>query len=253
MKIHETAIVDSAAKISSSAEISAYSIIGENVVIGENVKIGPYTVVERNTTIGDDTFIASHATIGVLPQEVSHENMDTSLEIGKNCKIFNGANISRGSEAGVGKTVIGDDTIIMSFAHIGHDCIIGNNVTITVGVALGGHVQIDSYAYLSPPTQMHQYSRIGTCALVFGRVTKDVPPFAICDNGRLSGINRVMMIKKGISKSSIGTIKKAYNIYLNKKYLKNEAMEKVKNMEPIPELKEFIAFVEKEGTRGSIR
>jgi UDP-N-acetylglucosamine acyltransferase len=171
--------------------------IAPSAILGEGVSIGPYVVIEEHVVIGDDTYIASHAVIhscvrigarnrihphavlGGEPQDLSFSGRETWLEIGDDNIIRECVTVHRATDSSA--TIIGSGCYLMAYAHVAHDCRIGNRVTLTNGVTLGGHVQIGERAMLGGLVPVHQFVRIGAYAMVGGNTTvrKDVLPFSL--------------------------------------------------------------------------
>jgi UDP-N-acetylglucosamine acyltransferase len=165
--------------------------------------------------------------------------------IGKNNVIREYVTIHSSSGAGQ-VTSIGDNNFFMAFAHVAHDCDIKNNVVLCNGVLVAGHVQISDWAFLSGYVGVHQFVRIGRCAMIGGltRVTQDVPPFMmVVGNSRVWGLNMVGLKRRGFSLKDIGEIKKAFQIIYRDKLSQANAMERLKNIES-PLIKEIADFVE---------
>ena len=142
--IHKTAIIDSKAKISKNVKIGPYSVIGPNVEIGENTEIHSHVNISGYTIIGKNNKIYPFASIGNDPQDLKYEGEKTNLNIGDSNKIREYVTINPGTKGGGGLTKIGNNCLFMVSAHIAHDCIIGNYVTLSPGVKCNGNVIIEA-------------------------------------------------------------------------------------------------------------
>ena len=201
MKIHETAIIHSKAIIDDSVEIGPFCIIDENVKIDSGTRIMPYVHILPYTTIGKNNTIFQGSTIGGLPQDLKFNNEKTSLIIGDNNTIREYCTINRGTEAS-GKTVIGNDCLLMAYVHIAHDCIVENKVILANGVQLGGHSEIHYHATVGGITPVHQFCKVGQHAFIGGGrlVLQDVPPFILANGEPLqyAGINSIGLIRRNL-------------------------------------------------------
>ncbi len=217
--IHATAIIDPAARIGANVSIGAYSVIGGGVEIGEGTTIGPHVVIEGTTRIGRDNRIFQFASVGAIPQDKKFGGEDSELVIGDRNVIREFVTLNRGTADGGGATRIGNDNWIMAYAHVAHDCTVGNNTVFSNNATLAGHVTVGDYAILSGFAGIHQFCRIGAHAFVgMGcLVNGDVPPFVMVasDYGRPRGINSEGLKRRGFDADRIAAIKRAYRtLYL---------------------------------------
>ena len=146
VSIHPTAIVAKGAEFGKDVVIGPHAMVGPKVLLEDGVKIGARALVEGRTFVGKNTAIYSSATVGVAPQDLKYAGEDTTLTIGENNTIREYVNISIGTEGGGGKTIIGDNNLIMVYSHIAHDCRIGSHCIFANGVHLAGHVVVEDYA-----------------------------------------------------------------------------------------------------------
>jgi UDP-N-acetylglucosamine acyltransferase len=252
-KIHPTAIVDPNAKIGADVEIGPFSIVGSHVTIGENTIVQSHVVMESNITIGRGNFIGHGAIIGAPPQDVSFSpERKTKVEIGNNNIIREYCTIHRGSPDG-SVTKIGDKNFLMAGAHIGHNCLIGNNVIIANNCLLAGHVRVDDGAFLGGGSTFHQFMRIGRLVMVQGSSAfgKDLPPFVVAaERNYVFGLNIVGLRRAGFSASDRDEIKEAFKlIYLNGLNT-SQALEKAATMSFSALAREFLDFVAAANKRG---
>jgi UDP-N-acetylglucosamine acyltransferase len=217
--ISKTAIIDSNVKIGKNTKIAHGVILRGNVVIGDNCDIKEYTVIEGNTTIGDNNQIFHHCVIGVDAQALNFDPSTAKLVIGNNNTIRELSVIHTG---GIDKdhkaTIIGDNNLIMSQTHIGHDCVVKNNVIISSGTAFAGHVVVEDGAILSGQCGVHQFVHIGAYSMSGGgaMIDRDIAPFSICAGNRakMRGLN-LIGLRRGKFKSDIKILKQAYQLILN--------------------------------------
>ena len=170
--------------------------------------------------------------IGELPQDMKFSGEKSMVKIGDETIIREFVTIHRGTNVR-GETTIGNNVILMAYAHVAHDCVVGNNVTMTNLATLGGHVEIDDWAMLSGGVMVHQFVRIGAHAFIGGlfRVSQDVPPFvmAVGEPLKYGGINSVGLRRRGFSSKDRINIKHAYRFYFRSGLKPSEAIEKIKS------------------------
>ena len=251
--IHKTSIIDKNAKISKTAKIGSYSIIGSNVEIGDEVEIHSHVNIVGNTKVGKGTKIFPFASIGTVPQDLKYKGEANSLEIGENNTIREYVTINPGTEVGGGKTVIGNNCLLMISSHIAHDCNIGNNVVIANNVPLGGHVTIEDSVVIGGNSAVQQFTRIGRLAMIGGMtgVLKDVIPFGLSFGNRnyLRGINLIGLKRKKYDYKKIMELDEAFKkIFSSKNLHKN--LSKINGEYKENDLvKEVINFIEQDKKR----
>jgi UDP-N-acetylglucosamine acyltransferase len=252
-KIHPTAIVDPDAKIGESAQIGPFSIIGPRVTIGENTIVQSHVVIEAEVAIGRGNFIGHGAIIGVPPQDVSFSpEGNTKVEIGDDNNIREYCTIHRGSPDG-SATKIGDKNFLMSGAHLGHNCVIGNDVLIANNCLLGGYVRVDDGAFLGGGSTFHQFMHIGRLVMVQGSSAfgKDLPPFVIAaERNSVFGLNTVGMRRARLSANDRDEIKEAFKLVYLSGLNTSQALEKAATMTFGASAHEFLDFVASSKKRG---
>lgn len=251
MSIHPTAIISSAANVHPSVTVGAYSVIEDGVTIGAGSTVATHVRISGPTTLGDNNVIDSFVALGGAPQDLGYKGEPTELIIGNDNWIREYASIHRGTIKGGGKTRLGNNIMVMAYAHIGHDCIIGDHVIIVNAAHLSGHTEVGERATVGGLTGTHQFSRIGTFAFIGGgsAVSKDVPPFAMVTGERgqmrISGLNKVGLRRNGMKRETISQIEAAYRILFHTpELLHNEALDKAEQelggCEAVDELISFI-------------
>jgi UDP-N-acetylglucosamine acyltransferase len=213
--IDATAIIHPDAKLHSDVSIGPYSVIGANVSIESGTTIDSHVVINGPTKIGSNNKIFNFCSLGGDPQDKKYQGEnDSILEIGENNTIREYVSINRGTADGGGKTIIGDSNWIMAYAHIAHDCIVGNNTIFANNVTLAGHVIIDDFVILGGFTGVHQFCRIGSYSFsaISSVIVKDVPPYVLVsgNTAKPSGLNREGLIRHGFDSGSINILRKAY-------------------------------------------
>src|SRR5437773_8875052 len=252
-KIHPTALVDPNAQIGAEVEIGPFSIIGPQAVIGEKTIVQSHVVIEGEVTIGSGNFIGHGAIIGAPPQDVSFSpERRTRVEIGNDNIIREYCTIHRGSPEG-SATKIGDKNFLMAGAHIGHNCLIGNNVIIANNCLLAGYVRVDDGALLGGGSTFHQFMHIGRLVMVQGSSAfgKDLPPFVIAaERNSVFGLNVIGLRRAGFSADDRDEIKAAFKLLYMSGLNISQALEKAAAMEFGAAAREFFAFVAPARKRG---
>ncbi len=241
------AYIHPGAKIATNVVIEPFTTIHNNVTIGSGTWIGSNVTIMEGARIGKNCRIFPGAVISAIPQDLKFEGEDSLAVIGDNVTIRECATINRGTKA-YGKTVIGDNCLIMATAHVAHDCIIGNDVIIVNGVTLAGHVQIGEYAIIGGLAGVHQFIHIGKHAMISGGslVRKDVPPFVKAAKEPLSyiGINSIGLRRRGFSSEKINEIQNIYRILFQKNNNVSQASRILEaELDASPERDEVLTFI----------
>ena len=217
--VSNLAHVNPNARLADNVTVEPFAYIDENVEIGEGTWIGPNATVLYGARIGRNCRIFPSAVISGIPQDLKFRGEDTTAEIGDGTTIREAATVNRGTAA-AGKTIIGANCLVMAYAHIGHDCIVGDNCILGNSSGLAGEVKVDDWAILSAGTLVHQFARIGGHVIIGGgsKVRTDVPPFIKADRDPLIylGLNTVGLTRRGFLKERIDNIHNIYRaIYQN--------------------------------------
>jgi UDP-N-acetylglucosamine acyltransferase len=256
--IHPTAIVSGSARFNTEVSIGPYAIIGDDVEIGSGTWIGPHVVINGPAHIGKNNKIYQFSSIGDDPQDKKYSGeADSYLHIGDNNVIREFCSINRGTSAGGGKTVIGDDNWIMAYVHIAHDCNIGNHTIFANNATLAGHVTIENFVVLGGFTGVHQFCRMGrhSFSAISSVITKDVPPYVIVagNTAKPYGLNREGLKRRGFDTETITRLRKAYNILYREGRMLEQALEELESQAQFSdEVKHLLDFI-KETKRGIVR
>jgi UDP-N-acetylglucosamine acyltransferase len=212
--IHPTAVVDPAAQIGDGVTIGPYAIVGAGVTIGADTGIGPHVVLEGITTIGARCRFTGQSSIGTPPQDLKYQGGPTRLEIGDDNIVREFVTINRATEHGGGVTRVGNHGMFMAYAHVAHDCIIGDHVVMANAATLAGHVTIEDHAIVGGLVAIHQFVRIGESAILGGgaMVTLDIAPYCMAagDRAALQGLNLIGIKRRGFSTQTIQALRAAY-------------------------------------------
>lgn len=213
-RIHPTAVVAAGAELGDGVVIDAYAVIGPQVRLGAHCWVGPHAVIEGDTSLGARNRVFQFASVGGIPQDLKFRGEPSRVEIGNDNQIREHVTINRGTTGGGMVTRVGDGCLFMTQSHVPHDAIIGNNVVLANGVALGGHVRVDDYAIVGGLAGVHQFVHVGESSLCAAgaMVSQDVPPFCMVagDRARLHGLNLVGLQRRGFSDDTIRALKRAY-------------------------------------------
>ncbi len=251
--IHQTAIIDSKAKLHKNVKVGPYSVIGANVEIDENTEVQSHVSIVGNTKIGKNNKIYPFASIGNDPQDLKFQGERTKLEIGNNNKIREYVTINPGTTGGGGKTKIGNNCLFMVSAHIAHDCFVGDHVILANNVPLGGHVYIENNVIIGGNSAVQQFTRVGRSAMIGGMcgVVRDIIPYGIAHGNRskLEGLNLIGLRRKNIPNKDIMILNNAY-----KEIFKNENLtENLNNLNAELRKHELVSevlnFIEKDKKR----
>lgn len=254
-RIDPHAIVAPGARIGAGVKIGPFCRIGENVVIEDDVILHSHVVIDGHTRIGAGTEIHPFTALGTPPQHLRYKGEPTRLEIGPGCDIREQVSVHRGTALGDGVTRIGKGVMLMSQAHIGHDCILGDHVIVAGGAALAGHVSVGDHALIGGLAAVHQFVRIGARACISGSaaVPLDLIPFGMaCYNPAvLKGLNVVGLKRAGFSRQVLHTLRAAYRaLFLDDGPAFRERIDPVAGrFADSPEVGEIIAFLRAEARR----
>ena len=254
--------------------ISPLACVSENALIGKDVTIGPFVTIDENVVIGDGSIIDSNAVIhsgarigkhchihsgavvSDIPQDLKFKGEDSLAIIGDNTSIREFVTIHRGT-ASKGKTVIGNNCLIMAYCHVAHDCELGNNVIMSNQVQLAGEVVVGDFAVLGGGALVHQFTHIGKHVMLQGGslVNKDLPPYIMAGRYPISyeGVNSVGLHRRGFSEDQINKIQQVYRVLYLSRLNNTEALAKVIAEVPqSPERDDIVNFV-KASKRGIVR
>ncbi|MGP8217726.1 MAG: acyl-ACP--UDP-N-acetylglucosamine O-acyltransferase [Bacteroidia bacterium] len=246
--ISPLAYVKEGAVIAESAVIEPFAVVHENTVIGEGTVVESHAVIMSGARIGKNCRIFPGAIISSIPHDLKFVGEDTTVEIGDNTTVREYASINRGTKANW-KTVIGSNSVIMCYAHIGHDCVLGDYVLIGGFCALAGHVIIEDYAILEGYTGVQQFVKIGAHSFLAAtsKVRKNIPPFVKGAREPLSyiGVNTIGLSRRNFAPETIKQIEDIYRILYVKGVSTANAIKQIET--EIPDSKEkahIIKFIQ---------
>jgi len=248
MKVHESAVIEGDVEIPEDVEVGAFTVIQGNVKIGRGTKIGNRVTIKGNVTIGENCKIYDGAVIGEEPQHLKYEGEPSSVEIGNRVVIREFVTVHRGTRLDKMKTVIKDEAMLMAYAHVAHDCVVGRGVIMANCATLGGHVEVGDYAFIGGLSAVHQWARVGAYAMVGGLtgVSLDVPPFTVASgqHAKLYGVNAVGLKRRGWPEEKIRLLKKVYRLLFRSSLPLSEAVKQAeKEFGEVPEVKLLLDFI----------
>lgn len=254
--IHPLSNVHPEARIAATATVEAFTSISQDVEIGEGTWIGPHVTIFDGARIGKNCKVFPGAVISAIPQDMKYNGEKTFVEIGDNTVVRECVTINKGTSA-FGKTIIGNDGLIMAYSHVAHDCRIGNNVILVNYVGLAGEIEIGDYAILGGMAGVHQFVRIGAHTMIQGgsKVGKDVPPFVTAgrDPIRFEGLNLIGLRRRGFSEELIEEIHEIYRYVYQRGFNTSQALERIESELAGNGERDMIVSFIRESRRGIIR
>ncbi len=251
--ISPLAYVDPNAKLGKDVEVEPFACIYGDVEIGDGTWIAPHAVIKDGARIGCNCKIHSGAVIASIPQDLKFKGEYSTAVVGDRTMVRECATISRGTSAR-GVTTVGSDTLIMAYAHVGHDCVVGNHCILVNNVSLAGEVEVGDWAILGGHCAVHQFSKIGEHVMVSGGtlVNKDIPPYVICAHSPNSfvGLNIVGLRRRGFTADQIREIQDISRILYQSGLPYSKGMEMVESTIPQSELRDKIVGFIRSSSRG---
>ncbi|MEG1956072.1 MAG: acyl-ACP--UDP-N-acetylglucosamine O-acyltransferase, partial [Mucinivorans sp.] len=235
------------AKLGIGVIVEPFAYIASEVTIGDNTWVGPHATILDGAIIGHNCKIHSGAVVSGIPQDLKFRGEKSTAIIGNNTTIRECATINRGTAAR-GETTVGDNCLIMAYVHIGHDCVVGNNVILVNRVSLAGEVQVDDWAILGGHTAVHQFCKIGAHAMVSGgsMILKDVTPYIKAGHYPLTyvGINAIGLRRRGFTTEHIAGIQDMCRILFQSSMIYSAACDKIEQeIAPSQYRDEMVNFV----------
>jgi UDP-N-acetylglucosamine acyltransferase len=246
--IDRRAVVHDGARIGEDVYIGPYCVIGEDVTIGDRCRLESHVVVEGPTELGPDNRVSPMASLGGPPQDRKYGGERTSLRIGPGNRIREFVTMNRGTAGGGGLTTVGGENLIMAYAHIAHDCHVGNRTIFANAATLAGHVEVGDDATVGAFSAVHQFCRVARHAFIGGGsiVTRDALPWVLTVGNRAksSGLNVVGLKRAGYPAATIRALKHCYTQLFRSKMLLDEAIRQVEEESGhVEEVRYFLEFV----------
>jgi len=256
-RIHATALVDPQARLAADVEIGAFTIVGPHVTIGSGTVIGPHVVLTGHTTLGTRNRVFQFASIGDIPQDRKYGGEPTATVIGDDNVIREYVSIHAGTAQDRGMTTIGNSNLLLGYAHIAHDCAVGDFTTFSNNAQLAGHVTIGDWVTLGGFTGVHQFCRVGAHAMIAAGaiVLQDVPPFVTAAGypAKPAGTNNEGLRRRGFTAADILAVRRAYKTLYREGLKLDDAKAALTDAAvAAPALAPLVAFLAEPG-RGLIR
>ncbi len=254
--IHPTAVIDPSARLGENVEVGAYSVIGRGVSLGDGCVLANHVSISGPTSIGSENHFFPFCSIGQRSQDLKYEGEPTFLEIGNKNSFREFCTVNRGT-AQNSRTLIGHENNFLAYAHVAHDCTVGNHTIFSNNGTIAGHVIVEDYAVIGGLSGVHQFCRIGTHAILGGctKIVQDVVPYMIADGNpaELRGLNQIGLERRGFSTEDLRTLREAYRLLCRSNLNVKQAVEAMrKDLTDSPHLQHLVAFIES-SKRGVVR
>lgn len=254
--MNSLSVIHPEAIIGKNVTIGAFVSIDKNVIIGDNTTIYPNAVILEGARIGNNCTIFPGAVISAIPQDLKFRGEETTCEIGNNTTIRECVTINRGTAA-KGKTVVGNNCLLMAYSHIAHDCILKDNVIVGNATQLAGEVEIDDFAILSGGVLVHQFTRIGKHVMIQGgsRFGKDIPPYITAgrEPTTFAGLNIVGLRRRNFTNEQMGIIQEIYRLLYQAGLNNKDAVKQINATIPDSKEKEEVLTFIANSQRGIVR
>ena len=256
MPINSNTAIDPSAKIGKEVRIGPFSTVGPRVEIGDRTEIGPNVHIEEGTVVGADCRIFHGASIGGDPQIAGVRDIISSVEIGDKTTIREFVTIHRSAKENE-KTTVGRGCLLMAYAHVAHDCVIGDDVVLVNATSLSGHIVVEDRVFISGMIGAHQFVRFGKLSMTGGmsRIVKDILPFSTVEGNpaRLIGTNAIGLKRAGIAPATRSALKKSISLIMHDQLNTTQAIKRIEEeIEMSDEIRYLINFVN-QSDRGIIR
>ncbi|MFN3936877.1 MAG: acyl-ACP--UDP-N-acetylglucosamine O-acyltransferase [Gemmobacter sp.] len=213
-QVHPSAVIGEGAAIGPGVRIGPFALVGPEVTLCEGVELKSHAVVTGWTEIGAETVVFPFAVVGEVPQDLKYAGERTRLIVGARCRIREGATLNTGTAGGGGVTRVGDDCLLMTGAHVGHDATLGDRVILANQAAIAGHCVLGDDVIVGGLSGIHQWVRVGRGAIIGAvtMVTNDVIPYGLVQapRGELDGLNLVGLKRRGVDRAEIAALRAAY-------------------------------------------
>ena len=252
--IHPSAVIDPSAQVAEGVQIGPFAIIGPECSIGRDSVIGPHVSLIRNVRLGERCRVEAHASLGGNPQDRKFKGETSWVEVGDDAFIGEFSTINRATGEGE-VTRFGSNSMLMTYAHIGHNCTIGEYVTLANSSQVAGHVHIDDYVTVGGASVFHQNVTVGKLVMIGGMsgVKQDLPPYALADGMpcRIFGINSIGLRRQAMTAAERNALKQAYRQLFFSGQDRQEVMAQLHDSHAgVLAVEELLHFVQQRGTRG---
>jgi len=249
-EIDPRAIISPSARLSKGVRVAAYAVVGDEVELGDGCVLDHHAMVQGPAKLGRNNHVYPFAAIGGDPQDITFKGERVWLEAGDGNTFREFCTVNRGTEKGGGVTRLGNNNLVMSYVHIGHDAQIANNTIFVNNASLAGHVTVEDYAQVGPFCEVHQFCRIGKYSYMGANsiISQDVPPFSLVVAPRATkcyGTNKIGLERNGFSPERIQAIEQAYRLLLRSKLNTSQALTKMREtLSDSDDVLSLIRFIE---------
>ncbi len=255
--IHATAVVSAEATLAADVHVGPFAVVGPRVILEEGCIVGAHTVLSGPARFGARCRIHSHASIGGDPQDLKFKGEETKLEVGSDNTFREFVTINRGTAGGGGITRIGSHNFFMAYAHVAHDCLIGDYTIFANAATLAGHVTVEDHATVGACSGVHQFCRVGRHAFIGGYtvVTQDALPFVktVGNRAEAYGINTIGLERRGFAPETILALKKAWRLLAQAGLNTSQAVERIEaELSDVAECRYLAGFI-RSSSRGIVK
>ncbi len=252
--IHPTAVVDPKAQLGTNVTIGPMCVIGENAILHDDVTLISQVSIAGHTEVGEGSILYPFVSLGHPPQDFKHKGGKVGIKIGKRNTLRENVTVHPGTDVGRADTIIGDDCYFMVGAHVAHESRLGNHVTFSNYVQIGGAVTIGNNVIMGGLSAAHQFTRIGDHAFVgaMALVTTDVIPFGsvIGNHAHLAGLNIVGLKRRGFERETISDLRSAYRLlFAQEGTFKERLTDCARLYSDHPQVMEIVRFIETQDKR----
>jgi UDP-N-acetylglucosamine acyltransferase len=255
-EIHSRAIVSPRARLGCGVRIGAFAVVGDEVELGDGCVLHEHARVSGPSRLGQGNVVHPYASVGGDPQDLTYHGERAELLVGDENIFHEFCTVNRGTAKGGGVTRIGSHNLFMAYAHVAHDCVVGDHTVFVNGATLAGHVVVEDYATVGAFCPVHQFCRIGKFSYIAAHtvITQDVPPFSKVvapRETRCYGVNAIGLERNGFSRERIAALERAYRLLLRSKLNTSQAIERMKaELADSTDVRELVKFLESTGDRG---
>jgi UDP-N-acetylglucosamine acyltransferase len=254
--VHPLAVVDPGARLGEGVTVGPFCWVGPEVVIGDGAVLDSHVRVDGRTRLGPGVRVHAGAVLGGPPQDLKWKGQPSGLEVGEGTVIRECVTANLASDEGE-TTRIGAHCLVMAYAHVAHNTVVGDRVILANGVQLAGYVTVEDHAIVGGLVPVHQFVRIGAHAMIGGgcRVPQDVAPYVRAAGYPLRpiGLNAVGLTRRGFAAERIADLKRAYRLLFRSDLRVEDAAERIRaTVTPSPEVEHFVRFA-LESRRGLAR
>lgn len=245
--IHPAAVVHPKAKIGAGCEIGPFCVIGENVELGDGCCLHSHVVLDGRIRLGRDNEIFPFASLGLRTQDLKWTGGLTRVEIGDRNTFREGVTVHSATSDG-GVTRVGSNNNFLAYAHIAHDCVLGNHIIMSNFAGLAGHVVVEDRAVLGGYVAVHQFCRVGRFSMVGGcsKLRQDMPPFMLADGSpaEVRMVNKIGLERHGVAEEAQAALRGAFKLLFREGLTISNALSRIEQeLPPVPEIQHLVQFI----------